>query len=166
MAISFVSSPNQYLNRKPLEVAKPSDNEFRQQTTGVLYAYRLSVPFYRLNADGTEYIRQQASAANPVEIPPFSSYLLTDERTLATHASLRMAGLPTANETLLPVSGKLQVQGGRGGIRVHATTATPLYIYTYNGRLYRMIRVPAGETFLPLAGGLYLVNREEVFVTE
>ena len=166
MAISFVSSPNQYLNRKPLEVAKPSDNEFRQQTTGVLYAYRLSVPFYRLNADGTEYIRQQASAANPVEIPPFNSYLLTDERTLATHASLRMAGLPTANETLLPVSGKLQVQGGRGGIRVHATTATPLYIYTYNGRLYRMIRVPAGETFLPLAGGLYLVNREKVFVTE
>ena len=29
-----------------------------------------------------------------------------------------------------------------------------------------MIRVPAGETFLPLAGGLYLVNREKVFVTE
>lgn len=164
--ISFVSSDNQYLNRNPLDAEKPSDNEFLQQATGVLYAHPLTAPFYLLNADGTEYVRQQASATSPVEIPPFSSYLMTDERTMATHASLRMAGLPTANETVLPAPETLQVQGCRGGIRVNATAATPLYIYKYDGRLLRSGSVPAGETFLSLPAGLYLVNRTKVFVTE
>lgn len=165
-AVSFASSPNQYLNRKPLEMVKPSDSEFLQQTTGVLYAHPLTAPFYLLNANGTEYVRQQASAASPVVLPPFSSYLLTDDRTLATHASLRMAGLPTANETVQPAPQPLQVRGCRGGIRVNATTETLLYIYTYSGQLYRASRAEAGESFFSLPAGLYLVNRTKVFVTE
>lgn len=166
MTISFVSPPNQFLNRQPLAPEKPDESEFRQQATGVLYTHKLDIPFYLLNTEGTEYERQMAATGSPMEIPPFSSYLLTDDETVATHATLRMAGLPTGNETPAPEANELHIFGGQGGVRITAVVETLVRIYTPDGRLLLVRTVPAGTTRLPLAAGLYIVNRAKVFVTE
>lgn len=166
MAVSFVSPPNQFLNRQPLAPEKPAQGEFRQQTTGVLYAHTLDIPFYQLNAAGTEYERQMASTGSTMKVPPFSSYLLTDDQTVAVHASLRMAGMPTGNEVPVATADGLHIYGGQREVRITAVTETVVRIHTIEGRLLLMRTVPAGTTRLALSAGLYLVNRTKVFVTE
>lgn len=165
-AILFVSPPNQFLNRQPLVPEKPGESEFRQQATGVLYTHKLDIPFYLLNTEGTEYERQMAATGSPMEIPPFSSYLLTDDETVAIHATLRMAGLPTGTETPVPEANELHIFGGQGGVRITAVAETLVRIYMPDGRLLLVKTVPMGTTRLPLAAGLYIVNRTKVFVTE
>lgn len=166
MAVLFVSPPNQFLNRRPLAPEKPAQSEYRQQSTGVLYTHTLDLPFYQLNAVGTEYERQMASTGSTMEVPPFSSYLLTDDRTVATHATLRMAGLPTGNETPVPVADRLRISGGKGCVWITTTTETLIRVCTLDGRLHRVESVPAGTTRLPLAAGLYIVDRTKIYVTE
>ena len=145
----------------------PEEKGFKQFATGTLHDLPLTRPFYLLNTEGTEYIRQDASADAPVSVPPFSSYLLTDDRTLAVNPTLRMAGLPTATETVVSLSGNdLRVWGGRGCIRVSATEATDLAVYTLGGRLQLCVRIPAGESILTLPVGLYIVNRHKIYVNE
>lgn len=166
MAVLFVSPPNQFLNRRPLAPEKPAQSEYRQQSTGVLYTHTLDLPFYQLNAVGTEYERQMASTGSTMEVPPFSSYLLTDDQTVATHATLRMAGLPTGNETPVPVADRLRISGGKGCVWITTTTETLIRVCTLDGRLHRVESVPAGTTRLPLAVGLYIVDRTKIYVTE
>ncbi|MFV0581087.1 MAG: hypothetical protein ACK5N4_03490 [Parabacteroides gordonii] len=166
MAVLFVSPPNQFLNRRPLAPEKPAQSEYRQQSTGVLYTHTLDLPFYQLNAVGTEYERQMASTGSTMEVPPFSSYLLTDDRTVATHATLRMAGLPTGNETPVPVADCLRISGGKGCVWITTATETLIRVCTFDGRLHRVESVPAGTTRLPLAAGLYIVDRTKIYVTE
>lgn len=166
-AVSFVSAANQFLNRKEVTAVAPEEKGFKQFATGTLHDLPLTRPFYLLNTEGTEYIRQDASADAPVSVPPFSSYLLTDDRTLAVNPTLRMAGLPTATETVVSLSGNdLRVWGGRGCIRVSATEATDLAVYTFGGRLQLCARIPAGESILTLPVGLYIVNRHKIYVNE
>lgn len=166
MAVLFVSPPNQFLNRRPLAPEKPAQSEYRQQSTGVLYTHTLDLPFYQLNAVGTEYERQMASTGSTMEVPPFSSYLLTDDRTVATHATLRMAGLPTDNETPVPVADRLRISGGKGCVWITTATETLIRVCTLDGRLHRVESVPVGTTRLPLAAGLYIVDRTKIYVTE
>ena len=166
MAVLFVSPPNQFLNRRPLAPEKPAQSEYRQQSTGVLYTHTLDLPFYQLNTVGTEYERQMASTGSTMEVPPFSSYLLTDDQTVATHATLRMAGLPTGNETPVPVTDRLRISGGKGCVWITTATETLIRVCTLDGRLHRVESVPAGTTRLPLAAGLYIVDRTKIYVTE
>lgn len=166
MAVLFVSPPNQFLNRRPLVPEKPAQSEYRQQSTGVLYTHTLDLPFYQLNGVGTEYERQMASTGSTMEVPPFSSYLLTDDQTVATHATLRMAGLPTGNETPVPVADRLRISGGKGCVWITTATETLIRVCTLDGRLHRVESVPAGTTRLPLAAGLYIVDRTKIYVTE
>lgn len=166
MAVLFVSPPNQFLNRRPLAPEKPAQSEYRQQSTGVLYTHTLDLPFYQLNGVGTEYERQMASTGSTMEVPPFSSYLLTDDRTVATHATLRMAGLPTGNETPVPVADRLRISGGKGCVWITTATETLIRVCTLDGRLHRVESVPVGTTRLPLAAGLYIVDRTKIYVTE
>lgn len=166
MAVLFVSPPNQFLNRRPLAPEKPAQSEYRQQSTGVLYTHTLDLPFYQLNGVGTEYERQMASTGSTMEVPPFSSYLLTDDQTVATHATLRMAGLPTGNETPVPVADCLRISGGKGCVWITTATETLIRVCTLDGRLHRVESVPVGTTRLPLAAGLYIVDRTKIYVTE
>lgn len=166
MAVLFVSPPNQFLNRRPLAPEKPAQSEYRQQSTGVLYTHTLDLPFYQLNGVGTEYERQMASTGSTMEVPPFSSYLLTDDQTVATHATLRMAGLPTGNEKPVPVADCLRISGGKGCVWITTATETLIRVCTLDGRLHRVESVPVGTTRLPLAAGLYIVDRTKIYVTE
>lgn len=166
MAVLFVSPPNQFLNRRPLAPEKPAQSEYRQQSTGVLYTHTLDFPFYQLNGVGTEYERQMASTGSTMEVPPFSSYLLTDDQTVATHATLRMAGLPTGNEKPVPVADCLRISGGKGCVWITTATETLIRVCTLDGRLHRVESVPVGTTRLPLAAGLYIVDRTKIYVTE
>ncbi len=166
MVVSFVSPPNQFLNRQPLVPQKPVQGEFRQQATGVLYTHKLDIPFYLLNASGTEYERQMASTGSPMEVQPFSSYLLTDERTVTNYPTLRMAGLPTDNETPVPAKANLNITSGRGCVWITATSEMQIRVCAFDGRYLLAKTVPAGKTRLLLPAGLYIVNRTKVYVTE
>lgn len=166
-AVSFVSAANQFLNRKEVTAVAPQEKGFKQFATGTLHDLPITRPFYLLNAEGTEYIRQDASADAPVSVQPFSSYLLTDDRTLAVNATLRMAGLPTATETPVALPGDdLRIRGGRGCIHVSALEATRVAVYTFDGRLRLSAPVPVGESVIILPAGLYIVNRHKIYVNE
>lgn len=166
MAVSFVSADHQFLNRAPVPGVPPTESGFRQFATGSLANIALTRPFYQLNAEGTAYLRTMASAGKPVYLPPFGSYVLTDEETLKSHATLRMAGLPTAVEMPRPLAGGLQVSGGRGCVRVEAEEDTLLRVYTFSGQLRALQSIPAGETILRLPAGLYIVNGKKVCISE
>lgn len=168
MAIRFASAPNQFLQRTALEGVPPETTGFLQLAGGTLCNQPMTQPFYLLNTEGTEYVRQSATDAKPVALPPFSSYLLADKETVETVATLRLGGVATGNETLMPpaTDDVLKVYGSQGGILAVADKEQVLSVYTLQGRLCICQRIPEGRTFIALPSGIYVANREKVFVTK
>lgn len=162
--IDFVSPTEQFLNRKVAALPEPKAGEFMQTASGILCKMKLERPFYKLSDDGTEYTRVDATAAQPFEILPFTSFLLSDSKTQATYSTLRMGSLPTAVETSLLPNLTMRVTGLTGGVRVESEGEAILEVYTLMGRPVCFKKISVGITFLPLQPGLYIVNREKVVV--
>lgn len=161
MALSFHSPGNQFLRRDAVPVTPPTEG-FRLLANGTLRNLPITLPFYLLNAAGTEYERQDASATNPIAISPFSSYLLTDRQTVATQATLRLGELSTANEAMALPTPALKLWNEHGSLVVEAAEETLLTLYTPSGKQILLRRIPAGQTRIPLPAGVYLVNRQKV----
>lgn len=162
--IDFVSPTEQFLNRKAAVIPEPKAGEFVQTASGMLCKMKLERPFYKLSTDGTEYTRVDATTVSPSEILPFTSFLLSDTKTLSVYSTLRMGNLPTAVDTPLLPDLTVRVTGLTGGVRIESKGEATLQVYTLMGRAVCLKKISAGTTFLPLQPGLYIVNREKVVV--
>lgn len=73
-----------------------------------------------------------------------------------------ITGTHSAVESL-PSANALQVMGGRGQIRIIAPVATTARLCTVGGNT-RLLTLHAGETVIPLAPGLYLLDSRKIQV--
>lgn len=162
--IDFLSPANQFLNRKQVALPTIQTGKFYLVAPGTLQSVKLGQSIYLLNADGEEFRLTNASAMNKVSVSPFTSFLLADAQTMSTNSRLKMGQFPTAVEPTAPVSDPLLITSGKGYIRMESAVETLLAIYTCDGKLVSLRRIPSGTTELPLQAGLYFVNRQKVIV--
>jgi hypothetical protein len=162
--IEFVSSDRQYLNRSAIPLPVPEAGTFVQVAPGTLRKVKMDRPFYQLSTNGIEYARVDASATAPMSVSPFSSFLLSDARTMAANSVFRMSSLPTSTGEVPLPDLSVRVYGQTGGICLVSDKKQLLRIYSLSGTLVWQRTVEEGSSFVPLSVGFYVVNREKVMV--
>ena len=155
--LTFVSGANQLLRRDKVLAVKPASG-FAAYANGTLDEIQVSQPCYVLKADGKSFTR-----VNTATISPFRGYLLADAATTAVTPELRMAGIPTATETIVPGE-PLRVSTRRGALTVSTGRSVTVRIYTMNGFPVESFKLDYGERTVFLPTGIYIVNRQKVWV--
>lgn len=155
--LTFVSGANQLLRRDKVLAVKPASG-FAAYANGTLDEIQVSQPCYVLKADGKSFTR-----VNTATISPFRGYLLADAATTAVTPELRMAGIPTATETIVPGE-PLRVSTRRGTLTVSTGRSVTVRIYTMNGFPVESFKLDYGERTVFLPTGIYIVNRQKVWV--
>lgn len=155
--LTFVSGANQLLRRDKVLAVKPASG-FAAYANGTLDEIQVSQPCYVLKADGKSFTR-----VNTATISPFRGYLLADAATTAVTPELRMAGIPTATETIVPGE-PLRVSTHRGALTVSTGRSVTVRIYTMNGFPVESFKLDYGERTVFLPTGIYIVNRQKVWV--
>lgn len=158
--ITFVSGPNQLLRRDKVTAVKPASG-FASYANGTFDRLEVKEACYLLNASGDafELVQPLPSA---VTVNPFRGYLLADVNTTSVLPTLRV-GIATG--VMVPsVPENLRIYTRRGCVVVEARQEEDVCIYRFDGSLVRALRVAAGQTEIPLAGGFYIVNRTKVIV--
>ena len=155
--LTFVSGANQLLRRDKVLAVKPASG-FAAYANGTLDEIQVSQPCYVLKADGKSFTR-----VNTATTSPFRGYLLADAATTAVTPELRMAGIPTATETIVPGE-PLRVSTRRGALTVSTGRSVTVRIYTMNGFPVESFKLDYGERTVFLPTGIYIVNRQKVWV--
>lgn len=155
--LTFVSGANQLLRRDKVLAVKPASG-FAAYANGTLDNVVVDQPCYVLNDNGKSFAR-----VDKATIAPFRGYLLADAATTAVTPELRMAGIPTATETIVPGE-PLRVSTRRGALTVSTGRSVTVRIYTMNGFPVESFKLEYGERTVFLPTGIYIVNRQKVWV--
>ena len=160
--ITFVSGPNQLLRRDKVTAVKPASG-FASYANGTFDLLAVKEACYLLNAVGDAFELTQPQP-DVVTVKPFRGYLLADVNTTTVLPTLRIGVITDAVVPSVPAP--LRIYTGRGCVVVETPKAEDLRIHRFDGSLVRALRVPAGQTEIPLARGLYIVNRTKVIIPE
>lgn len=165
-AVTFTSAGNQFLNRKALAAVLPAGKRMDLIATGTLREMELTLPFYRLTAEGDRFVQEIPTEGNPGKLPPFSCYLLVEPELAATQSFFRLAGLATANEGITDMDGTTGVRlSARKGVLITETAhPTDLVVHDTAGRIVRQRSLSAGTTLLPLSTGNYIINQTIIHI--
>lgn len=155
--ITFVSGPNQLLRRDKALAVKPASG-FAAYANGTLGEITVDQPCYILNGEGDTFVRME----NNPNILPFRGYLLADAATTAITPMLRAGGLPTGIQPV--VDGRLRVTTRQGALTVACEKTVTVRVFTMNGFPVATFRLDAGERTINLPTGIYIVNRQKVWV--
>lgn len=156
--LTFVSGANQLLRRDKVLAVKPASG-FAAYANGTLDNVMVDQPCYVLGTNGKSFVREMGTTT----IVPFRGYLLADAATTAVTPELRMAGIPTATETIVPGE-PLRVSTRRGALTVSTGRSVTVRIYTMNGFPVESFKLDYGERTVFLPTGIYIVNRQKVWV--
>lgn len=156
--LTFVSGANQLLRRDKVLAVKPASG-FAAYANGTLDNVVVDQPCYVLGTNGKSFVREMGTTT----IVPFRGYLLADAATTAVTPELRMAGIPTATETIVPGE-PLRVSTRRGALTVSTGRSVTVRIYTMNGFPVESFKLEYGERTVFLPTGIYIVNRQKVWV--
>lgn len=159
--ITFVSGANQLLRRDKVTAVKPVSG-FASYANGTFDELAVKEACYLLNADGDAFELTQPSLA-AVTVKPFRGYLLADANTTSVLPTLRVG---VATDVVVPSRSVLHLYARPGAILVEAQKEEDICIYRFDGSLVRALRVGAGQTEIPLAKGLYIVNRTKVIISQ
>lgn len=160
--ITFVSGPNQLLRRDKVTAVKPASG-FASYANGTFDELVVKEACYLLNAAGDAFELTQPQP-DVVTVKPFRGYLLADINTTMVLPTLRIGVITDAIVPSVPAP--LRIYAGRGRVVVETPKAEDIRIYRFDGSLVRALHVPAGQTEIPLARGLYIVNRTKVIIPE
>lgn len=160
--ITFVSGPNQLLCRDKVTAVKPASG-FASYANGTFDELAVKEACYLLNAAGDAFELTQLQP-DVVTVKPFRGYLLADINTTMVLPTLRIGVITDAIVPSVPAP--LRIYAGRGRVVVETPKAEDIRIYRFDGSLVRALHVPAGQTEIPLARGLYIVNRTKVIIPE
>lgn len=160
--ITFVSGPNQLLRRDKVTAVKPASG-FASYANGTFDELVVKEACYLLNAAGDAFELTQPQP-DVVTVKPFRGYLLADINTTMVLPTLRIGVITDAIVPSVPAP--LRIYAGRGRVIVETPKAEDIRIYRFDGSLVRALHVPAGQTEIPLARGLYIVNRTKVIIPE
>lgn len=156
--LTFVSGANQLLRRDKVLAVEPASG-FAAYANGTLDNVVVDQPCYVLGTNGKSFVREMGTTT----IVPFRGYLLADAATTAVTPELRMAGIPTATETIVPGE-PLRVSTRRGTLTVSTGRSVTVRIYTMNGFPVESFKLEYGERTVFLPTGIYIVNRQKVWV--
>lgn len=159
--ITFVSGPNQLLRRDKVTAVKPASG-FASYANGTFDELAVKEACYLLNADGDAFELTQP-LPSAVAIKPFRGYLLADANTTMVLPTLRIGVATDVEVPSVPNPLRIYVDPGR--VVVETPKAEDIRIHRFDGSLVRTLRVPAGQTEIPLARGLYIVNRTKVIIS-
>lgn len=159
-AISFVSSPNQWLKRPAVTSQRPQSG-FSIFGNGTLEAQPVTEACYTWDYANQNF-RRQSNGAN---IEPFTCYVMADASYTAETMSLRISDI-VSNETVEKsiVGDGLKVTTRPGCIVVEVARPTQVWVHTFDGHLILCRRLSAGTSLIHVREGYYIVNREKIFV--
>lgn len=159
-AISFVSSPNQWLKRPAVTPQRPQSG-FSIFGNGTLEAQPVTEACYTWDYTSQNFRRQSNGAA----VEPFTCYVMADASYTAETMSLRISDI-VGNETVEKgiAGGGIKVTTRPGCIVVEVARPTRVWVHTFDGHLVLSRRLSAGTSLIHVREGYYIVNREKVFV--
>ena len=159
-AISFVSSPNQWLKRPAVTPQRPQSG-FSIFGNGTLEAQPVTESCYTWDYKNQNFRRQ----SNGADVKPFTCYVMADASYTAETMSLRISDI-VGNETVEEgiTGNRLKVTTRPGCIVVEVARPTQVWIHTFDGHLVLSRRLSAGTSLIHVREGFYIVNREKVFV--
>ena len=159
-AISFVSSPNQWLKRPAVTPQRPQSG-FSIFGNGTLEAQPVTEACYTWDYTNQNFRRQ----SNGADVEPFTCYVMADASYTAETMLLRISDI-VGNETVekgIAGSG-IKVTTRPGCIVVEVARPTQVWVHTFDGHLVLSRRLSAGTSLIHVREGYYIVNREKVFV--